>query len=340
MPGVDAATGTVMVPMWAAGAASAVLVVAIVMAVNRAGTATLINTMFRIAVVAVVGLGGWVYLQRSAQQDHVAERRSLDERSAALMARAIAPGSALSCLDELAGETVEIACEKAVFASPEAVAAAVSYVTAKLALLADGNEHARRIDAAYASELAPMRAALELDRFGIVAHVLSGRDGCTVEKCDALLRFRDQSHVLANLRDRTFEEQVAKYTASWTAPQGPAGPAVAAVAPQPAPAAPTAPMPQNLGQAPGTVAPRYDFPSSQSIPPVNIMTNEQPAPRVAAPAPPPVETVAPGPATPVPPRRPPQVRAPSVSAAASRGAAQPGDTPTDGSVPRPAAPIR
>ena len=33
------------------------------------------------------------------------------------MARAIAPGLALSCLDGLAGEAVEVACEKAVFAS-------------------------------------------------------------------------------------------------------------------------------------------------------------------------------------------------------------------------------
>jgi hypothetical protein len=49
-----------------------------------------------------------------------------------VMAGAIAPSSALSCLDEIAGEAVEGACEKAVFASPEAVAAGVKYVTAQL----------------------------------------------------------------------------------------------------------------------------------------------------------------------------------------------------------------
>src|SRR5579859_3319278 len=280
MPGVDAATGTVMVPMWAAGAASAVVVVAIVMAMSRSGGTALINTLFRVAVVAAIAYGGWIYLQRSSQQDNVAVRRSLDERSAALMARAIAPGSALSCLDELAGEAVEVACEKAVFATPEAVAAGVSYVTAKLALLNDGSEHARRIDPSYAAELAPIRAALELDRFGFVAHVLAGRDGCTVEKCDALMQFRDQSHVLANLRDRTFEEQVTKYTASWNAPpRAPEGPPVAT-----APAAPTAPLPQNLSAGPPSVAPRYDFPSSQSIPPVNIMVPEPTGPRGNGPA--------------------------------------------------------
>jgi len=341
MPGFNAAMGTLTIPIWAAGAASAVFLVAVVLAVGRAGATALINTLFRIAVVAIAVYAGWVYLQRSTQQEHVAERRSLDERSAALMARAMAPGSALSCLDELAGETVEIACEKAVFASPEAVAAAVSYVTAKLALLTDGGEHARRVDAAYAPELVPMRAALELDRFGIVAHVLAGRGDCTVEKCDALIRFGDQSRVLANLREHTFEEQVTKYTASWNAPRvASEGPAVAATVP-------TGPLPQNLGPAPATVAPRYDFPSAQSIPQVNIMV---PEPRGGAA--PNGQPAAPGDGnsqaavTPVPPRRPPQVRvAPVVPAPRQPGQQQAaptavGEAPTDGAVPRPAAPIQ
>src|SRR5450755_4098342 len=34
---------------------------------------------------------------------------------------------ALSCIDDLAGETVLLACEKALFGSPESVAAALSY---------------------------------------------------------------------------------------------------------------------------------------------------------------------------------------------------------------------
>jgi hypothetical protein len=349
MPGFDAAVGTVTVPIWAAGAASALFVVAVVLAIGRAGATALINTLFRIAVVVLAVYGGWVYLQRAALTDRVAERRSLDERSVALMARAIAPGSALSCLDELAGETVEAACEKAVFASPEAVAAAVSYVTAKLALLSDGNEHARRVDAAYAAELAPLRGALELDRFGIVAHVLAERDGCNVEKCDALIRFRDQSHVLANLRDQTFEEHVTKSTAIWNAPRPPEGPTVAAApAPAPPPPGPTAPLPQNLGPAPATVAPRYDFPSAQSIPPVNIMAAEPPAPRAGAATTgqqAPGEGNAQAAVTPVPPRRPPQVRvAPNPSAPRQPGQPQAaptavGEAPTDGAVPRPSAPV-
>ena len=75
------------------------------------------------------------------------------------------------------------------------------------------------MDAAFAADLVPMRTALELDRFGLVAHVLAKREGCTAEKCEALARFNDASHVSANLRGRTFEDEVTKYTALWNAPR-------------------------------------------------------------------------------------------------------------------------
>jgi hypothetical protein len=307
MPGVDTAMGTFTVPIWMVGAASAAFVVALIVAFGKAGTVALTTTLLRAAVVLIGVFGVYIYLQRSALQHRIDERRVLDERSAALMGRAIAPGSALSCLDELAGETVEAACERAVFASPEAVAAAVSYVAAQLALLTDGTQHAERVDKSYAAEIVPLRTALELDRFGLVAHVLAQREGCSAEKCDALSHFEDSSHVLANLRDGTFDEQVMKYTAAWSAAESDVravaagAPPIAAVTPLPPPALPTAPTP-----APASVAPRYDFPSSQSIPPVNILAPEPSGPRPAATAVP-ADASAQA-ATPVPPRRPPQTR--------------------------------
>src|SRR5229473_8068711 len=141
---VDAAAGTLTIPIWAAGTVSAVFLALVVLAIGRAGVAASINVLFRVAIVAIAVSAGWLYIQRIERQEHAAELRLLDERLAALLVRAVAPGSALSCLDELAGETVEVACEKAVFASPEAVSAAVAYVAAKLALLTDGSEHAQR----------------------------------------------------------------------------------------------------------------------------------------------------------------------------------------------------
>jgi hypothetical protein len=267
MPGVDAAAGTLAVPIWLAGAAAAVFVVAILLAIKREGGVALITSLFRVGLIAAAVLGAWLYVQqRGSAQDPTpsSERRALDDRKAALMAGSIAPGSALSCLDELAGEAVETACEKAVFASPESVASAVKYVNAQLSLLDDGTAYVARGDAAYAAELAPLRTAIELDRFGLVAHVLGTREGCTVERCDALTGFRDSTRVLANLRDYTFEEQVKKYTAIWNAPR-PAEGVVAAVGP---------PVALPSAQGPGTLAPRYDFPSSKSIPPVDIMAPE------------------------------------------------------------------
>ena len=43
------------------------------------------------------------------------ERHPLDARAHDLIARAVRPGSAFACLDPIAGETVESACEKALF---------------------------------------------------------------------------------------------------------------------------------------------------------------------------------------------------------------------------------
>jgi hypothetical protein len=239
MPGIDAA-GTLAVPIWLAGAAAVVFVLAILLAVKRASGVALITSLFRICLIAAMVLGAWLYVR----QRDASERRALDDRKMALMAGSIAPGSALSCLDELAGEAVESACEKGVFASPESVAAAVKYVTAQLALIDDGTAYSKR-DASYAAELAPLRTAVELDRFGLVAQVLKERDGCTADHCDALTQFHESTRVLGNLRDRTFEEQVKKYTAIWNAPP-PAVGVVAAVGPSVA-------LPGTNG--PGTVAP-------------------------------------------------------------------------------------
>jgi hypothetical protein len=328
---VDAAAGTLTVPIWAAGATSAIFLALVVLAIGRAGAVASINVLFRVAIVAIAVSAGWLYFQRIERQDRAAELRLLDERSAALLVRAVAPGSALSCLDELAGETVEAACEKAVFSSPEAVSAAVAYVTAKLALVVDRNEYARRVDPAVAADLAPLLTALEIDRFGIVAHVLATRHGCTTGKCDVLTWFSDDSHVLANLRDHTFDEQVAKFAANWNSPSRAAVDSAAAEPPHPAPAL--------------TVSPRYDFPSAQSIPPVNIMAPEPP---LRPSAPPNGQSASPSgdgnprPATaPVPPRRPPQGRAPAASVGSRPSNSHPaapvavGEAPTDGASTRP-----
>jgi hypothetical protein len=310
MQGEDAA-GILAVPIWLAGTAAAVFVVAIVLAVKRAGGVALITSLFRVGLIAAAVLGAWLYMQHGGN-----ERRALDDRKAALIAGSIAPGSALSCLDELAGEVVEAACEKAVFASPEAVAASVKYVTAQLALLNDGTAYAERGNASYAAELAPLRTAIEFDRFGLVAHVLIEREGCTVDRCEALTRLSDSTRVLGNLRERTFEEQVNKYTAIWNAPRptevvvaaanlalpGANGP-VTAVPPPRDPVA-AEPASQSAAKTPVTT-PASVAPSPQEPPPPRDPAAAEPVLQSAAETP----VATPASVAPLPPHRPPQVRA-------------------------------
>jgi len=210
------------------------------------------------------------------------------------------PGSALGCLDAIAGETVEAACEKALFASPEATAAAVSYVAAQLSLLASARELGRHGETA--SGMLALRRALEADRFGVVAHVLAVRDGCAPDQCRAFAWLGETSRIKINLAERPFDARIKTYAASWPVA---GGRALVGTPASPAPSA-AAKVPNNL----------Y-FPSATSIPPVNIMTAEPPP----AQRPPQDTTGAADAATPTPPRRPPQTNSqarPPSSAAPAR----------------------
>lgn len=307
MPEINAATGALTIPVWAVGAVAAIFVVLMMLAIAQAGTAAVMHTLPRAAIVIAVACASWLYFDSASQQERAAARRALDERSAALLASAMTPGSALSCLNGVSGEAVEGACEKTVFASPEAVSAAVSYVAAELDLLTDGTVYAGRFDQAYLLHMGQLQGVLQRDRFGIVAHVLATR-GCSVEKCDPANLMADPAAVFANLRDHLFEANVEKFAPAWSAGHGAVATAVDAAPPPLTRAAP--------------VSAQYDFPSASSIPPVSIMAPE-PTPRSTTAA-----SSAPRPqaAAPVPPRRPP----PRPPVAAARPPVAVGEAPTDG----------
>jgi hypothetical protein len=313
----------ISMPIWAAGAAAALFLFVLVVALSRSSLGGWLRAAGSLIVLALFAFAAWTILDRLALRDRTAERQGLEIRAAQLTVQSLVIGSPLACLDGLAGEAVETACEKAVFANPEAVAAAVSYVSAKLALLADGMDFASRSDPAYANALAPLRLALEADRFGIVAHVLSVRDSCTTVQCPMLALVPNAARIQANLKERRFESLVSRYTAEWSAPPQ-------ASAAQAAPATTGHP-----------VSPRYDFPSAASIPPVSIMSPEPPRPPPPPPAadvsppagsppaatPPVAAAVPPVAAPPIPPRRPP-----------ARAAQRPPPAPPPAAAPRSIAP--
>src|SRR5438045_3858523 len=120
MPRLDLAAGTMTMSLWVAGSAAGLLVAFVLVAIFRVRTAVL-GALVGAGVVAVVATSGVILIDR---QDRAAERRQLETRLATLMASAVAPGSALGCLDGDVGEAVEGACERSVFANPESVAAA------------------------------------------------------------------------------------------------------------------------------------------------------------------------------------------------------------------------
>jgi hypothetical protein len=97
---------------------------------------------------------------------------------------AIAPLPQLSCIDELAGDAVLAACEKALFGSAESVAAAVAYAASQITLLTSLGDVATANQGA-GSDLLALRRAVERDRYGLMAYVLTARDRCTPSSCRA-----------------------------------------------------------------------------------------------------------------------------------------------------------
>lgn len=255
------------------GALAALTVGLLVLAFLRPDLAR--RLLLPVAALAIFGLGIIAIVDRMAEGERFAERRALAQRSAQLTGEAMAPGSTLACLDGAAGETVENACEKTVFAGPQSTAAAVAYMAARLTLLSDGLAFARHSDPDFAVSLAGLRRAIELDRFGIAAHVLAVRDGCTAERCDAFALLDDAYVIKSNLKAQVFDQYVSRYAANWNK-----NAATAPVADRlPGAMAPVAILPEAPAKAP--VPDKYDLPSSASIPPVSIMNPEPPLPKAA-----------------------------------------------------------
>jgi hypothetical protein len=255
-----------------------------------------------------------------SKHDLAFERQALDARGIELLARVALPGSPLACLAGGAGEIVESFCEKLLFASPEATAAAVSYVSAQMALLADYSSVWQQIGITEPAELVTLRRAIEADRFGLVAQVLASRDGCTPSRCEALALLKDASQVRANLAGRRFDSYVARFSAAWStgAPTAVATadipvraleppdtearmssltppPSVPVAIPDPSLTQSAASRPNGSLPSPGRpLRPEIFLPSAASIPAVSIMNPEPSGPVGADPDNPRTAAVLPG----------------------------------------------
>ena len=182
---------------------------------------------------------------------------------------------ALSCIDDLAGETVLTACERTLFGSAESTAAAISYAAAQITRLTAIGDVATA-NRNLTPEVETLRRSVERDRYGLMAYVLVARDHCTPQACPAFRSLANSRQIMTNMDDRVYEGLVMRYSASWGAM--PPMPASAGM-----PSGALAALPPPAGVPSGKPTTMIDFPSASSTPPVNIMTPEPGAPGSAAP---------------------------------------------------------
>jgi hypothetical protein len=265
-------------PIWLTLAAAGFFAVIVLITLLRAeksvanGALTVI-TLLAVGVAAAATIRGF----GPGGADGSGAMQSLQPTTAAL--------PALSCIDDLAGETVLTACEKALFGSPESTAAALSYAASQITRVTAFGD-AAAVSGSMTTEQLAVRRAVERDRYGLMAYVLAVRDHCKASECGAFRALTDHHQISANMDERIYEGLVMRYSASWNAPVASAP--VAALAPTVPTGKPT----------------NAEFPTAASTPPVSIMSPEPgtaPAPRPAtssatSPSPRPAPTPAPAPA--------------------------------------------
>jgi hypothetical protein len=235
-------------PMWLTLAAAGFFGVIALITLLRAeksvanGALTVI-TLLAVGVAATATIRGF----GSGSPGTTAETRSPPPMVATL--------PALSCIDDLAGDAVLAACEKALFGSAESAAAALSYAASQITrLTAFGDVAAANKN--LTPELQALRHAIEHDRYGLIAYALAMRDHCTPSDCATFRALTDRHQIVANMDERVYDGLISRYAPTWNLP--PAAAAVAALVP----GVPTG-KPTNA-----------DFPSAASTPAVSIMTPE------------------------------------------------------------------
>ena len=248
-------------PMWLTMAAAGFFAVIVLITLLRAeksvanGALTVI-TLLAIGVAVAATIRGYGPAGRATQ----GEIRSVS-----------APGPtlpALSCVDGFAGDGVLAACEKVLFGSAEATAAAVSYAAAQIGrLTALGDVNAA--EHGMTPELRALRRTIERDRYGLMAQVFTARDRCTTTQCAAFRSLTDSRQIVVNMEEHLYDSLVTRYAPSWNSPPA------------------SAPVAMLSSSAPTGRPTNADFPTAASTPAVSIMTPEPGAPgsaqRAAAP---------------------------------------------------------
>ena len=290
-------------PMWLPIAAAGLFGFILLITLFRAQK-SVANGALAVITLLSIGLAVAATMREASPDGHgaPAEIRSPPQRSAAL--------PALSCIDDMAGETVLAACEKTLFGSADSAAAAVSYAAYQITrLTAYGDAVVVNKNLTY--ELLTLRRSIERDRYGLMAYVLMTRDQCTATQCAAFRSLTDSRQIVVNMTGRTYDGLITRYAPSWNAPP----------APPPAPAV--------VSSAPTGKPTNAEFPTAASTPAVSIMTPEP----GSATAPPPPRAATSAPAASPPAAAPASASAPVSAPASAANAALLSPRPTSSAAP-------
>ncbi len=234
-------------------------------------------TLAFLSFVALLGSAAWLV----AYVGWIEQRHAIEARLSEIRAQALSPSSALACLEGTGG-TVERACERSVFATPESLAAANVYTTARFDLLASAARYSGPRTPQFDEAVGALQRSLQQDPFGLTANTLVRRTGCTASRCDAIAMFTEPARVRENIKENTYDAIVARHSANWRTGA----------------AAPSAPAPYSStgGETRAPIPDKYTLPSASSIPPVSIMQEEpERRPPAAASAPAAADAAAPAP---------------------------------------------
>ncbi len=239
-------------PMWLTLAAAGFFGIIVLITLSRAKKSVANGALTVIALLAT-GIAVAANIRGFDQ-----EGRGAPGQTPSLPMTAALP--ALSCIDDLAGEAVLTACEKALFGSAESAAAAIGYAASQITRLTAFGDVAAA-NKAMTPEMQAVRRAVERDRYGLMAYVLAARDHCSPSDCAAFRALTDRHQIVSNMNDRVYEGLISHYEPLWNAPA----------------VAPVAALPSSIPTGRPTNA---EFPTAASTPPVSIMT---PEPGTAAP---------------------------------------------------------
>jgi hypothetical protein len=252
-------------PLWSVALVAAALCLLLIMRFWRTSFVRVLALAALVVFIggaAAVGYYGYSYFEDMRRLD---ERRTLEERAAVLLKKAVEPDSVFACIDGSPVPAMQEACEQNLFAEPERVAAAVAIVTQRLALLADAVPFAKERDPGYFDNIAPLRKAMAADPYGLVGFVLSVEHGCSADACTRFALFDDTSRVKENMRGRRLEAHLAKYSAAWR------GASVQPAEAAPASAASTsAPLVTISGEADGREVEKKDAAAAAPASPADV----------------------------------------------------------------------